>query len=358
MRSKIILLFLGLSFSLLKGEIVVSFYPVNSLTFTQNQMWDFGLLNTDKLPVQSSIEVSVLKNGSFLIASSKLLNITLVKGSNTITYAQRASCIITYGAGEISASFRSTKILPSGDYALCVTIKNDIGQVIGYSCQEMSINTYTPPMLTYPLDNAILVSNTPNLTWIPVMPTGLGTVSYKLELWTGKGDNNFKVAGNLFETTTTTPSFQYHAKLPPLEIGKTYTWIVSAFLGETFLGSTQIWHFSIGNQDVYRMTSEEENSYRVIGDQTQNAEYSAISILKMSYNNIANDSILSYTIYPADYQDSAITELPEIILKSGINNIDINLSEIELFTEDQRYTLEISDGNLRKYYFNFIYSEL
>jgi len=340
------------------SQTTISFLPVNEYFFTTDQVWNFNIINTGKQSITSSVEVILLKNGSYPVMTTNVQNFEIQKGLNIFSNAKKALAVTSYGNDVNSQSFQNTGILSPGSYAICVTIKNPIYQTIGYSCRELNVTSFTLPVLTYPLNEETIYTSNPILTWLPVLPATLQDLTYKMEIWKTGAGANFKMTGNLYETTLIENVFPYNMGLPILQTGETYSWNVSAFAGDFYLGSSEIWEFTINTTAIAKVAEEDEASYRVIGDHTPNAEYTAEAILKIAYNNIANDSLLNYTIFPVDLPDSSLTGLPEIILGSGINNIDIDIQTLDIFITEQKYTLEIGDGNDRRYSLNFQFIEL
>jgi len=358
MKKLTIIFFLFVSIGRILSQPTVNFLPVNEYFFTTDQIWNFNILNGGKQSLSATLELNLKRDGTATVMTSKLINFDIPKGMSIVSNTQKIISQTTYGNDATSQSFQNTGILAPGNYTICVTIKNALNQPITYSCMELQVNSFTLPVLTFPLNESAIYNNYPMLTWLPVLPATISGLTYKLELWkTGRG-NNFKETGNLFETTLIENNLQYYAGLPLLENGKNYSWKVSAYAEDFYLGCSDIWEFSVNTTANAKEAGEEENSYRVIGDHTPNADYTAEAILKISYKNIANDSLLTYSIFPIDMPDSLLAGLPEILLKTGINNIDVDIQSLELFVNEQKYTLEIEDGNGRRYSLNFQFIEL
>jgi len=358
MKRPAILLLMALLASETFSQPTVTFLPVNGYFFTTDQIWNFNIINTSNQPITSNIEVSLLKNGSYPVVIAKLTNYEIKKGLNMISNSNRLLALTSYGNDATSQNFKNTGILPPGNYATCVTITNAINQTIAYSCRELQVSSFSLPVLMTPINDATIYTGYPLLAWLPVVPTNIPGLLYKLELWhSGKG-GDYKVSGNLFETTLSENNFQYYPGLPLLETGKTYSWKVAAYSGDFYLGSSDIWEFTVNTTANARVGNEYEDSYRIVSNETENALYSAEDVLRIKYENIANDSVLVYSIYMVDNPDSTITDLPEIQLIRGVNKIDIDLASLETFAIDTFYILEIEDANERKYFLRFLYTEL
>lgn len=340
----------------LKAELVINFLPSNDYYFTRNQIWNFTVLNNGKVPMAASIEVMLLKNGSFPVVTSKVQSLELQRGLTSLSETYSAMALNVFGSGYESERFQSTGFLPPGDYALCVSIKNALNQVVGYSCKELQVNSFSLPVLSSPLNNETVYSVTPLLTWVPVLPVGAYDISYKIELWeTGMGA--YKKAGNLLEAETSLNSYQYHAGLPPLVAGESYSWKVSAYSNEFYLGCTEIWQFTVTNPTVAKMAELDEDSYRTIGAETENALYLVEDILRIRYLNTANDSILEYSIVEENDPEVFVVDLPSVVLNRGDNKLEIDLSDVAGIVVGTTYLLQIIDANYRKYYLRFGYTE-
>lgn len=340
----------------LKAELIINFLPTNDYYFTRNQIWNFTVLNNGKVPISASIEVKILKNGSFPVMTSEVQTIELQRGLTSLSESYPALAMNVFGSGYESERLQSTGFLPPGDYAICVSIKNSVNQVIGYSCKELHVNSFTLPVLSSPMNNAVLYSVTPLLTWLPVLPVGVYDISYKIELWeTGLGA--YKKTRNLLEAETSLNSYQYHAGLPPLVAGENYSWKVSAYSNEFYLGCTEIWQFTVTNPTVAKMAELDEDSYRTIGAETENALYLVEDILRVRYLNTANDSILEYSIVEENDPEVFVVDLPSVVLSRGDNKLEIDLSDVEGIVVGTTYLLQIIDANYRKYYLRFGYTE-
>lgn len=358
MKKLTILCILFVSIGKLFSQPAVNFLPVNEYFFTTDQIWNFNILNTGKQSLSATLELSLMRNGTATVMTSKLINFEIPKGMSIISNAQKMIALTTYGNDASSQSFQNTGILSPGNYTICVTIKNAINQPVTYSCRELHVNSFTLPVLTFPLNESTIYNGYPMLTWLPVMPTTIPGLTYKLELWkTGRG-NNFKETGNLFETTINENNLQYYAGLPLLETGKSYSWKVSAYAQDFYLGCSDIWEFTVNTTANAKVTEEEADSYRIIDNESNNAQYTANNILRIKYQNIANDSILTYSITLLDNPEIYISELPEVLLSKGLNKIDIDLATLETLELDTYYLLEIEDANGRNYFLRFLYTEL
>lgn len=356
---KSLILFIGLfcSFQLF-SQFSVSFLPWNEYFFTQEQVWNFTILNTGKHPQTVSLEINLLKNGSYPVMKKLISNYKLERGANSITVSGKSGALTFYGNDATSSSFQSTGILPPGNYALCITIKNSINQVLIYSCRELQIKGFTLPILQSPYNTETIHTTAPLFTWLPVMPATTDNLTYKIEIWKKSKATNFKTGGNLFETTLSETNFQYYSGLPLFENGKSYSWKVSAYSADFYLGCSELWDFTVNTTSNAKIEEEEVDSYRALDDMSENANYTAENILRIKYFNMANDSLLDYSISLLDNPDSVISELPEITLNRGLNKIDINLEELGTLSVETNYLLEVYASTGRKYFLKFLYTEL
>lgn len=356
-RFTILILILCVSAHLI-AQTKVIFTAVNPYFFTNEQMWNFQILNLGKHAYSGNVEVTLNRNSTTLIKANKLLHVSLEKGVNIFTSAEKNTAQFVYGADPISMAFKNTNILTPGIYSFCVKVSDDMGKVAVYSCSEIQILGFTLPVLQTPFNGEQIQTPLPLFTWSPVMPATIYDLNYKIEIWpTGKTDA-IKGGVNVYESNVKLTTMPYNEGLPQLQTGVNYSWIISAYSGDYYLGSSTVWKFSIGNTILAKEAEEEEDAFKIVGDHTLNADYLAENILRISYDNNANDSLMSYIIYHHDSLSSPIEELPEIVLKNGKNLINLDLFNTNKFISNERYTMEIYDGNDKKYYFNFNYVEL
>lgn len=339
----------------------IIFQPPNPYFFTSDQIWNFSILNNGKSAFTADLNIELRRNGTSFIVSGVLHNIYVSKGISTIGVATREQVSLTYGIDATASNFAETGILLPGEFTLCVRIQNlnNGNQING--CQEFEVKSFTLPILTYPSNNASLEATLPLFTWIPVSPGTMRNLRYTFELWESDKSKGFgKMFGDHFTTSTAVPSLQYTHVYPDLLLGRTYTWMVTAYTGDYLLGPSQIWTFKIGENSMARTAfEEEEDSYRRLGDETQKALYYANGLLQFAYLNITNDSLLRYSIYELNQPDSLLDALPEISIRSGMNKISIDLTSAEGIEEETEYVLDVMDGNEKhfKLKFEYIYEE-
>jgi len=346
-------------------NIQIVFHSFNPYFFTNDQLWNYSIVNMSTSSVSAQIELAVYKEGSILIYQAKTSPIKLLPGENPGQLFSAKAIQSNYSSDASATFYKNTGLLAAGNYSFCIGLQSAQNSNIGYSCQEINVNAITPPILTNPYNKEEISTTMPLLNWIPVMPQGIPELKYLLQLWEIK--SSVIVGEPLVALKTTGNSLQYNAGLPPLKEGSQYRWQVTAFAGNYYLGKSQIWDFSINQNSpsspspgpdedsTDETTSTDTDSYRIIGDETVGADYVANGYLKIAYNNVANDTTLPYKISLADNPDVFLSNLPVQTLSNGINRINLNLAVTNLFENNETYTLEIEDGNGRGYYLDFLY---
>lgn len=339
----------------------VLFQPVNPYYFSSGQIWGFTLINNSGSVTQGHLTLELYEENTEIL-SANTQNMTLSPGAVTISQAMINSTVFSYTGSAAAQQLQGSGFLPAGNYALCVEVKSLTGTLLANSCEEIHLNAFSPPILTYPQNNTSVPTPFPLLTWIPVNPATIRGLRYELVVWqsgaTGGRNLGTGVSGRMADQIVYASQFNYNPTLPALSPGQQYSWQVKAFAGEIYLGASQIWQFTVTTMPQARDAEEDDtDSYRLIGVENIGAEYIAQGILRVGFINTANDTTLTYTITPYSEPDSVVGGLPILHLSHGYNEFDIDLESLETFVDDAKYIMMISDSNDRSYYLTFTYMD-
>lgn len=76
-----------------------------------------------------------------------------------------------YKSGKWCDAFLNTSDAPSGDYKICVTIKDKSGEEVGSNCIDQIIENSSSPSLVSPNDSETISAGRQLVfTWLPPMP--------------------------------------------------------------------------------------------------------------------------------------------------------------------------------------------
>ncbi len=133
----------------------------------------------------------------------------------------------------------ATNSIPEGDYEICVKLVLPSGQEIqsvGAKCRSFTVVQPDPPVLTAPVDNAVISPvMSPTFMWTPVTVPGGAIVSYKLHIvpiYKGQTPKNAIDANPpLADVTSAAPTYFYAPSNPafslyPAAVG--FAWQVQA----------------------------------------------------------------------------------------------------------------------------------
>lgn len=206
--------------------------PPNQLRATD--IWRLNIFNPAKSPLEVTLHGILEESNSGIVVEGYSNIIRLSPGSKTITYDDVKSGSVSFKAGKWRDAFLNTGNAPSGDYTICISVKNRSGEEIGTDCINQKIEISSPPSLVSPADGETVAGEIqPVFTWLPPMPNPPGQISYKIKIVEIIGVQSPKEAVQrnpaLFEQSgIRTTMLQYPVSAKRMEANKNYGWNVQA----------------------------------------------------------------------------------------------------------------------------------
>ncbi|HTA81449.1 MAG TPA: hypothetical protein VK783_00815, partial [Bacteroidia bacterium] len=154
---------------------------------------------------------------------------------------------------------------------------------------------------------------------------------------------------NLNDLTSTYTTYQVTAQT--LNPDVTYAWQVGASYEDYNLGTTDIWTFTVKPSPP---PPTDDVIYPVATKISDGHFYITKGIFRFVYNNKANDKKLKYVIMRMGKRE-ALKALPEIEIKPGVNELQIDARHNTGMKEKQYYDLEITDSKGQVYKLLYIY---
>jgi hypothetical protein len=207
--------------------------PPNQLRATD--IWKITIINSGKSTLQVTINGTLELSGEGIIIEGNSNIISLPSGIKRITYDDIKTGSVTFKSGKWREAFTRTGNAPSGDYTICVHVKDQSGEEIGTSCTDQNVAITSAPALNSPADGGTIQAQQPPVfTWMPPRPMPSGQVIYKLKIVEilGNQSPNIAIQRNpaLFEKSDIRSTmFQYPVSARQIELGKQYAWTVQAF---------------------------------------------------------------------------------------------------------------------------------
>ncbi len=250
-----------------KITILVCFWTV-FLTKAFSQ-FSIQLMSPDPYYFHAKDVMNIMIMNQVYAEQNAKLRATLQYSENTVVTLESRPFLLTKGSnivnlsGEINSMnwmqdvFReadetSNGLFP-GTYKICYELFSSEASpktiVDGKICENFKIEFPTPLLLAYPFDKSEIEEKNPIFNWIAPLPAGLEkNIGYKMSLYENRDNKQKSKILNqrpiaVIETPSTNTNLP--STINELELGVTYYWKVDAYLGRTFLVSSEVWEFKL-----------------------------------------------------------------------------------------------------------------
>ncbi|MHB8581318.1 MAG: hypothetical protein ACYDA4_15855 [Ignavibacteriaceae bacterium] len=231
MRKRILFLFLLLSgFCFAQVSVNLQQPPPNQLRAAD--LWKLTFINSGKSTLQVRLYGTLEEAREGIIVEGNSKSISLPPGMKRITYDDVKNGNVTFKSGKWREAFTRTGNAPSGDYTICIHVKDNSGEEIGSGCIDQRIEIISSPTLNTPTDgDSITVAQTTIFTWLPPMPPPSGQISYKIKIVELAANQSPEIAiqrnPSWFEQSgIRTTMFQYPVSARNFDLNKKYAWTV------------------------------------------------------------------------------------------------------------------------------------
>lgn len=318
-----------------------------------DDLWNVTISKNTPGSVNAIVELKIETQDHLPVVTVNTSPFNLNQGINYMS-AIHASVKFTtnYGTNPFSATLRQTGTLPAGNYIFCASISSSADPSLqNISCEERELSGSSKPHLIAPYDQEEIDDVHPMLTWSPPFPVDESKLSYTLLLTSINEHQSPEQAiknNVLFinRSGITSKFWNYSSDYTSLEEGKSYAWKVDVFYSHLFIGSTEVWVFRVHHPATITAVSS-AGTYNLINDLPADGYYIADDILRIGYDNRANDRELNYRIIQTDTR-KLVDFNQHIPLLHGINQIDFDLSRANL-KNGIPYELKIEDRDHHQY---------
>lgn len=248
--SALALIFVLLHITVCKAQITATQLPTGSLYFKPADALQMQLTNTGNAGLGIFLRGEI-SGGGFSIRFTSA-NLQLNQGSLLVTNAT-AQAAFEFNAAASKVGITAYSPLPVGRYQVGITvISSSDNEELASLAYEQEVTALNPPILISPPNEGSIDTRNPLLIWSPPLPVDarLGTVLYDLvlvEVLPNQSAND-AIQRNypmLKQDRIPGTSLLYPATALPLKEGKVYAWQVHARTDAVFIGSTEVFTFTL-----------------------------------------------------------------------------------------------------------------
>lgn len=321
----------------------------------------FKVHNTSATKFIGQISILVTdKNSRQPVVSILTGTVTFNSGMNSMPKAAYMSSVFQFSATKTGRLVNQTRTFPPGEYSFCFSFQPaDKSQTDNFeNCFESLVQPLVPISLIYPGDRDTICQKRPVLNWQPPLPLQ-PDMKYRLMLVEKKEKTSveamLKRAPLLLLDNISSTTINYPFSHPELVEGKTYSWQVGAYTDGLLVSTSEMWEFTVQCKDP--VIPDPGGSYRELKLIANGNYYYANRILRFSFLNSYGPDLLRYSILDIKNALKEIGDLPKVNLKPGRNNIDIDLTELDL-KDGAEYLLKVYPFNEEPVQVRFIYKEI
>lgn len=313
------------------------------------------------------LEITINSNRGFPVLIGNTENFNLNSGVNQISSATVNIKDKKYFNRDYGSYEQQNGYLPSDNYSVCITLKcadRDclLNSIIGEqgpkmnitSCNEVAQIIATPLLLVSPFDEAELTEKRPNFSWIAPMPIGSDpNLTYKFSLVELRekqsGESGIRRNRPIYQVSgLKSLLLPFPPELEDLNVDTKYAWQVEAILGKTPIQKSEVWEFTIIEEETkvqpmpfVRLKKKDSDLYRTLNE------------LKFIYDERNRASQLNFNIISANGEPIDVSSL-QLLTKRGENKYTIDLTQFNM-EHKESYTLIVRDQNGFSYRLKFIY---
>jgi hypothetical protein len=363
----LIILFFFTGFCFAQVLVILQQPPPNQLRATD--IWNLTLTNTTRNNIVVTISGTLEEAGAGIIVDGTSKPISLQPGTKRITYDDVKSGNVNFKSGKWREAFTRTGNTPSGDYTICIQVKNESGEEIGSDCIEQRVEIISSLILISPTDEeTIPAEQQPSFTWLTPMPVPSGQITYKLKIVEILGNQSPEEAMLRNRAWFEKPDirstmFQYPISARKIEAGKKYAWQIFAMQNNSSLSSSEIWKYNTdtSSNTLKSLTTTSDDSSSSGNDSSSNSNpqlpvsscqsiaQAAIITNQIASSKSANDFVQQFIkvghfnmkVLTASGSSSALTGTGSIVVSWLKTPIAVEFKNIKVNTVDELYNGEV-----------------
>jgi hypothetical protein len=318
----------------------------------KNQLWNMVLVNSGNgnLLVQVNLVLLDVQTNQPVITATSA-PITLSKGARQVQVRDLSPVQYAYSIPAARVDMDPNGMLPAGRYQACYSVVN-LGKgsiTLVENCIPVNVDPLSPPLLNTPANEDKLITPYPQFTWLPPTPIGLfndlGYAIIVVEVLPGQGkadavQQNIPLNASVY---TKDLFWNYPASTRSLDTGRVYAWRVVAMNSGKAVALSDIWTFKVSVVKPGIVTIKEEPYVEVRRAQDA-AIASAGNLLRITYNNAAADTAVTYTITSIEEAGNPVVQEGELALKYGQNQLQVPLRNNKRIQSNKVYMLRFASS--------------
>ena len=349
-----------------EAQLIVNVQLPPSGVIQKSQLWNILITNTRLNNVSATINMTMINNqtGEHVLTASTGI-VSFIPGNTMLnaTALQPIQYNIISTGYNLDAAPEG--FLPPGTFTICydfnlTTIdKTSIAQ----ECNTIDVEPLSPPQLILPENEKDLdTTDLPQFSWLPPAPLNLFT-NLQYDLYLVQVDSGQSTSDAiqtnipvLIQQDIAGPSLMYPSSAPALQHGVEYAWKVVAKNNETPVSNSEVWVFSLkspsqenirGSELPYtRLQKNNESGYAICSGK-----------LKFDFINETSDSLWNVMIF--DINNHKPIPIPTVLdtshMISGLNLMDIDLTNNRYFIDQHIYSLELHNSRNEVWRMKFEY---
>lgn len=323
-----------------KSQVSLNYNTIGTIDIRTKEIFNVTIINSTLASISNCTLKGVIYNASGKkIIEAVAANITIAKGFNNIGQIN-----IPYTSIINDETLNKTNILSYGKYRFDCKLINPDAENLAEGETEINVTPLSPPMLSFPENDASIDNTLPLLNWIPPIPTQYNSIVYELKVseilpsqtaFEAISSNNPILNKQIHNLT----SYQYAPNNFPLNYGKNYAWQIAAKNNnDEIIGYTEIWNFRIAIDNKFRYP---DTNYIVLNNKYLNRIFNISNRnIYIQFEEKYNQSVLDIKVFDEKMKkmNCDFSKLRTL----GDNRIIIDLSSCNLIESKQYYTITIS----------------
>lgn len=356
---KLIILFTSIvisSCSTVLAQVAIQVPPVKGNNVSEFLV--FNVLNNSAQSMDGHISIFLKREGAGLVATFMINNIRLNQGSNLVTKSP-ADVAIVFQKGKSSAFLLANDKLENGNYEACWSFtRNDKpGVAEASSCMTFRVESLTPLLLNYPVNNQTICDERPLFQWLAPEINNGDHVRFLLVEKRADQSPLEAISRNIplvDERDVDNRFLSLPGQVNALKDGKEYAWQVTIYNAKGIVKKSDTWMFRKGcdkpasEQDAYafpQLRNEFDGNY-----------YSVKDKISFTFTNSYGTEKLDYRIVDIS-TNKTIKYYPEVKIVTGSNLISIDVNDCAGLKKGNAYTLVANNINTRPMQMRFIYAK-
>jgi len=349
--------------------LCVSAWAQSSLQFLNSDpsklpfenVWMVKYSSAQAMGTEVVLALELRKNGK-LIYEAKTQSVPTTSGIQILDPSKLTKSSETFLDRNVGEFVQNANALPSGTYAACVYVMSNGLQPLT-SCLEFSVdNTHQLRLLHVADGKKVEAEKLPVFSWAYMSASlNRADVQYEFTLCEilkgqSKEDALLRNIPHLKVANLPSNTLQYPIDARKLELDKQYAWAVKAMTGSTVLAHSEIWSFSVTEEEKQN-NPRATMSYLDLGEyHNNNVIHVSGDVFKLMFDHSSNSRPeLNFSVIN-ETGKAVPSEFPPFQLKYGLNYITLDLSQTKRLKSNEQYKLLIVGIEDEDYAVNFTYT--